>query len=407
VDAVRASTLPPFFHKTILIVPVLIVIAIFVIKKISQPKIDTKVIGFLNILFLVLVVTEIILFSFYRKSNSNSYSAVLSEKLTPIVSNNSPDIYFIILDGYAGLTQCKKGLQFDNQEFYNKLSELGFHNFDSTQSNYNYTPYSTASTLNMQYLHLPKNTNRGNGNKYALQEINKNTVTNFFAKNNYSIYNYSIFNVGNKPSKTASSFLTSDVELLISYTLIARLEKEILLPLAQKMNFKWYLHKAYFADKKNNETLIELTEKKASHKESNPKFVYTHLMMPHHPYYYDSAGKIKSLSELISTGLNDKAAYVSYLKYTNTIVYNFIKKIQQNSPKPPLIVLCSDHGYRYDKANGTDMQFSNIVSVLTPNKNYFLYPRKISNVNLFRSILNIEFNQKLPLLSDSTFHIEF
>ncbi|MFM2338289.1 MAG: hypothetical protein RL115_1482 [Bacteroidota bacterium] len=405
IDAIRAIDLPSFFHKTIFVLPLLILISFLIGKKIAASKIAHKSIGFLNVLFLVLILTDIFLFGIKLKSSITSQT--ISPHTTPVANENDPDVYFIILDGYAGKIQCENGLHFNNQKFFDTLSQLGFHHIDSTESNYNYTPYSTASTLNMQYLNLPKNATVANGSRTALQLIKQNAITDFFAEKNYNIYNHSIFNIRNLPAQTGSSFLTSNVNLLMSYSLISRLEKEVLLPFSLKYKFNWYLEKKYFIDKKNNENFIGLTEKIAAQKLENPKFVYTHLMMPHHPFYYDSVGNLRSLTEIINTPLTDKDAYVSYMKYTNRVIYKFVENIVRTASRPPLIILCSDHGYRDDHGSDPSLQFSNIISILTPAKNYTLYPKRITNVNLFRTLLNREFNQKIPLLMDSTFYIDF
>jgi hypothetical protein len=137
----------------------------------------------------------------------------------------------------------------------------------------------------------------------------------------------------------------------------------------------------------------------------NPKFIYTHLALPHHPYYYDSSGT-KSLYDSVTLSYpGGKNNYLQYLLYSNKKLLSLIDFIRKNNPTPPIIILMSDHGYRkFEKTEKVDSKyyFMNLNTVFVPNGNYAGFYDGMSNVNQFRVILNSEFGQKLPLLKDST-----
>ena len=65
---------------------------------------------------------------------------------------NRPDIYYIILDGYAREDTLRDLYDFDNTDFINSLNALGFVVANKSISNYATTELSIASTLNMQYI---------------------------------------------------------------------------------------------------------------------------------------------------------------------------------------------------------------------------------------------------------------
>src|SRR3970282_1068515 len=65
---------------------------------------------------------------------------------------DSPDIYYIILDGYARDDILRKFYQLDNRDFLDRLGELGFYVAGCAQSNYAQTQLSLASSLNFAYL---------------------------------------------------------------------------------------------------------------------------------------------------------------------------------------------------------------------------------------------------------------
>ena len=63
-----------------------------------------------------------------------------------------PNIYYIILDGYANSKLLKETLNYDNKEFVNYLQNRGFTVIENSYSNYARTFLSLSSTLNMKYL---------------------------------------------------------------------------------------------------------------------------------------------------------------------------------------------------------------------------------------------------------------
>jgi hypothetical protein len=186
------------------------------------------------------------------------------------------------------------------------------------------------------------------------------------------------------------------------------MEKDVFINLATKLNFKPYLRKFIYATGKDNETVYNLTSQLRSTAKEKPKFVYTHLMMPHHPYYYKENGEPYSFQHLSGMPYSDTAAYVSYLKYTNRKVLQLIDSIIAHSSSPPLITLLSDHGFRYFREGSYgDYAFSNLLSVKLPSGNYSQFSDTMTNVNFFRAVMNSQFGTRLPLLKDSTSIIEF
>ena len=63
-----------------------------------------------------------------------------------------PDIYFIVLDGYARADVLAKYYGFDNGPFLEGLRQRGFQVSDASRSNYNWTFLSLGSSLNLDYI---------------------------------------------------------------------------------------------------------------------------------------------------------------------------------------------------------------------------------------------------------------
>jgi hypothetical protein len=140
-----------------------------------------------------------------------------------------------------------------------------------------------------------------------------------------------------------------------------------------------------------------------THKNSRPKFVYTHLIMPHFPYYFDKDGLPRELKDMETINEKNQDHYVEYLQYTNRVLIELIDNILAKSQKPPVILLVSDHGFR-EFSNVVDHKyyFTNLMSIYMPDRNYEGFYDKMSNVNLFRILFNKQFHQQFPLLKDSS-----
>ena len=67
-------------------------------------------------------------------------------------SPQMPDIYYIVLDAYAREDVLKKKFDLDNSAFIGELEKMGFYVADCSQSNYGFTNFSLASTLDMDYM---------------------------------------------------------------------------------------------------------------------------------------------------------------------------------------------------------------------------------------------------------------
>lgn len=153
-------------------------------------------------------------------------------------------------------------------------------------------------------------------------------------------------------------------------------------------------------NRRNNSLLRSMTLDDLSRSFSKPNFTYTHLMLPHFPYYYEESGKLRPRSEWVRS---DTAAFLSYLGYTNKQLLSLVDEIRARSKRPVAILLIGDHGLRtYPKPVAEKNHFLTLVAVLLPNRNYEKFYPSISHVNLLRTTANSLFGTKLPRLKDST-----
>jgi len=400
-DTIKEIAGHNIFTKYSFILPVflLIVSVLFVVLK--KRKDLTRFASYLNVLLIILILADC--FSLFKKTMEKN-------GVPPLVSKNNcdscskPDIYIILLDGYPGEEQLMKGFQYDNATLKDQLSTRGFKTMSHAHSNYLFTPYSVASILNMQYVDSTKvNGSREKGVPWAFKWINKNRAISFLKSTGYKFYNYSIFQVAGQAAPTGNAFVSANTKLITGNTFLARFRKDVIFNIATRFNWKSYLSTALYQANKDNKKLYDLTLKKVKTKQTEPKVVLTHFLMPHDPYYFDEAGNLRDYDNLSKIGLANNDAFLSNLKYANKKVIGLVDSLLVNSPAPPVIILLSDHGYRYDFKNPLKYAYKNFFSVYFPDRNYQGFSDSMIAVNFFSTILNNRFGQQIPMHADSAF----
>lgn len=388
-----------FIKYTLLTGVSLLLLLLLIIYLKRTKKSFTNLAYFLNSLFLLLIAIEIVTFIPKILKGRNQHVSNLSGKLITNDTFSKPDIYLIIADEYAGSKTLKDMFFFNNSAFESELRNRGFHVIEDTKSNYYPTVYSMASLLNMDYLnYLDQNIVNHSDMLICYDLIKNNNLLSFLKEKGYQALNYSPFDLDSKRNYIISTFNASKKELFTSQTFLNRFWHDIRYHFIKKNKIKAVRDKNLFSNNKIDSATRNIVKKENSH----PKFVYTHLHIPHYPYYFDSSGKETLYNSITHTYPEEKKDYIQYLVYSNKKLLSLIDYIRQVSPNPPVIILMSDHGYRQFKEYvDPKYYFMNFNAVYLPNGNYSGFYKGMSNVNQFRIILNSQFSQKLPMLKDS------
>ncbi|HJU45446.1 MAG TPA: hypothetical protein VJ647_01625, partial [Chitinophagaceae bacterium] len=143
--------------------------------------------------------------------------------LTVCDTCRKPDIFLIIPDEYAGNTALKNIFQYDNATFENELRARGFHISGKSTSNYNLTPFSVASTLNMDYININGGAQNYETVSYSYSLIKNSRVLQYLLANNYQFYNCSVFNFDGQPANEYGAFLPYGTRLITEKTFTGRL----------------------------------------------------------------------------------------------------------------------------------------------------------------------------------------
>jgi hypothetical protein len=383
-----------FVVKYSVFLPLLFIFYSIIIYGLKKKAVTIRFVKFLNTLFIILILTDTGVIISKSLMNRQKPFRIAYDKPT------KPDVFLIVLDGYAGKKQLMTSFQFENSEFLDSLKKMGFWVAEKSNSNYNATPFSTSSMLNMEFLDLKSYEYTDENLNHCYRKIANSKVVSAFKGLDYDFFNFSIFDFGKKKSIINKTFLISGIKLITSQTLFNRIKKDIFYNLLMNHFRGSRLYRQFiYSDMYNNDLLYQKTLETASIANEKPKFVYTHLMMPHFPYYYNEHGQLNPIESIGPESLNNSKLYFSYLKGVNKKIILLINDILQTSPKPPVVLLLSDHGYR-DIIKDSSLYFSNLSAVYLPSKSYSSYYPTISNVNQFRVLFNTLFNQRFSLLPD-------
>jgi len=385
------------------IIPVILVLIVaitYYFKKTSKSFLTLSL--YLNWLLLLLILIDLATLGFKLSGYNKPDAGNISKSFIKCDTCLNPDIYVIVADEYAGAIELKELFNFDNYLFESDLKKRGFTVVEKSISNYNATVYSMASFFNMDYINnLKLNTVTHTDMLHCQQLIKNNFVSDFFLEKGYSIYNLSYFKLSDKKNAVYNPFYPTERALFTAQTFTKRFEKNVGFNFASREKIERVIKSQYY-----NNNIVDSLTRMTSLIKSGPKFVYTHLFIPHHPFYFDRYGKEIPLEKLTDSFTMNKPAYIDYLIYSNKKLLELIDHIKASSATPPVIILISDHGFRQLPAD-TDhkYQFMNLNAVFLPNGDYSGFYEGMSNVNEFRVILNSQFGQRLPLLKDSTIYL--
>lgn len=412
-DWLQGITFLSFLNRYIILLPVMF-ISIFLLACFLKrnPGYQNKIFLYLNSLLIIYCLLDAGLL--VNKYVNMQKDAVVQVSFDYKKVKAKPDVYYLLFDEYPGYKSLQSAFGYKNDSLYSFLQGNGFTILPAV-SNYNFTVFSMSSLFNMQYVYDDYDHNHGLTSQRDFRnrcnEIKNGAVFSIYETMGYQIENYSIFDVGNQncvnPDK---SFLPVHIRVLTNKMLHNRIRKHIGWWFRGTILQDFFIKKdAIFENDETNNDIIHLLSKSLVQKSDKPKFCYAHLAMPHAPYFRDSTGALIT-NKVIQQGysLTDTRYFLSYLKYTNTVIKSLVNKIVQHNPEA-LIVVMSDHGFRdYNHHKEFYLPaFDNICAVRSTGKNLLPYKDSLSGVNFFRYLFNSEYGQQIPYLKDSTKWINY
>ncbi|MEO6540057.1 MAG: sulfatase-like hydrolase/transferase [Ferruginibacter sp.] len=410
-DWVKSHAFLSFMGSYSVLLPLLFVLTLLWIILIKRNKpIALKLFFYLNILLLIYCVLDSALLLNKRFSPQKKLANTVAFDYSKVTSK--PNLYYLVFDEYPGYTSLKDSFGFANDSLYNFLQKKHF-SMLPLFSNYDFTLFSTSAMLNMQYVYPDYNPKKVSQRDLQLRvnEIRNGEVFNIFKKMGYRIQNYSIFDVGELHGvNDQNAFLPVHSLLLTDKILHNRIIRTSgWLFQTGKLSLPSWRKKYLYQHERNSLYSQKMLITSANEKGGSPKFCYAHFMMPHWPYYRDSTGAYYP-DEIIAKSnlLNNRPMFLSYVKYTNTVIESLVEHITVKDPGA-IVVIMSDHGFRYYKNTAPlePFNFNNICAVRFPGNSPAGYKEKWSAVNIFRYLFNTQYGQQLPYQKDSSILLSY
>jgi len=336
---------------------------------------------------LMLVLISVILaLSFFVPSSST----FIFERKILMSPSYKPDIYYVIIDQYAGNVDLKERYNYDNKELMDFFQFKGFYCPEDTFSNYGTTISSLVSSLNLNYLDASltsRNYKSFFKNSVAIASLQDIGYKYVLIGTNFTVtgMNASVADIEYK--YTNNYYVSDDVREFTGAFFKMTVLKDLFDRPDDRIRKDQREQIAY--------QLGSLKDFKSSNR-NFPSFVFLHILTPHLPFKYDIKGNFPSIEDM--SNKTEKELYFEQLIYTNEIIKMIVNEIGEDS----IIVIQSDHG---DKAvDTTSQQKHNILNVYYfPDKKYELLHEGITPVNTFRAIFDTYFGSDYQLLSDKIY----
>src|SRR6266496_4865955 len=403
-------------HRNFMVLWALFLLAgLYIFSRLKITPAFTNTLNTVALSMVALILIQIIFF-FIRSGLKSDGSQPLLPAL-PTTSNSATkrDVYYILIDAYSRSDLLKKRFNVDESDFISQLTAMGFFIPRCTQSNYDTTYPSVASSLNMNYLDaLGIDQANASGADYkplvhhslarkTFEELGYQTVTFKLPHPtidiNDSTYYFDYFkNESGLDESGSLSFQYLFLNTTILRPVVAYLEanKDSVklsafwskwLPTTSSVNSREY--KQYQQNVYALESLANIPNLPGR------KFVYAHLLITHQPYvFYPDGSFHPALAQ-------HDGAYRDQVLFAKKRIPEILKTIIERSNPKPIIVLQSDHSYVF----GQD-RVKNINAYYFPDSDKKGLYDTITPVNTFRLIFNTYFGEHFELLPDVSRYVD-
>jgi hypothetical protein len=323
-------------------------------------------------------------------------------------AEDSPDIYYIVLDEFAGFQAMREYWKYEGvDDFVSFLKQRGFFVAEESHASSTDTLHQLATRLNYE--------------EYPEGKVNLQTYFNDIADNKVMRelkargYTTVVFDETNMPYTSAKSI---HADYLYEYGSRA-------VPESQKGEYGFYFdefgelvvdntmlyafsenYRKYNRVVSQHSSMISFTvEQIASQEVPSPKFVYVHLMLPHFPFIFDRNGDIIDSDQFTNWNyyLDN---YIYSMRVAESMIDNILAKTDVNNP--PVIILQSDHGARNHMTSREgsavlpnypeDFKTLILFALYMPGYDYAELSQDINPINTFPIVFNYLFDTNIPLV---------
>ena len=344
-----------------------------------------KITSTVNIVASLLVIFNISQILYYYCYKSNKLSAYQHESnFNYRFSGTPPDIYYIILDMYAGLDQIKTTYKYDNEAFADRLTKKGFYIARNSETKYPFTTLSLSTSLNMEFPQNipPEEIAKGSDSPFGGELVRKNKVAHILKSLNYTYYHL------------GSWFYVTRYNGIADYNINYNgfnINNPLILDLINSSLIRLLFISAHFEREVVFNTLASLSKIAEA---DGPKFIFCHIICPHGPFLFGPEGEPVPYNKRYD--INDRSVYLAQYIFITNKIEEVIDNILKKSKNSPIIILQSDHSIFWEK-----LWIKRIFNAyLLPHNGKALLNDSFSPVNTFRLIFNYYYGAKYDLIDD-------
>ena len=345
-------------------------------------------------------------------STASASLRMRTAKPAAVAQAGLPDIYYIVLDGYARQDVLAEYYDFDNREFVDSLRQRGFYVAAQSRSNYAQTYLSLASSLNQTYLdEVVQRLGKESDDRRPLGDMIANSrAVKVLRRRGYSFVSFSSGYTG---TEIPGADVYVEAPLSLSEFQHLLFESTPLAALSQMLvggDVRFAAHR--------NRVLHTLDGLGVPPPGRRPLFVFAHVYAPHPPFVFAADGamnqwgepfSLRDGTEAVPSGPREYVArYRQQIAFVNRRVLPALDRILSTSP-PPIVILQSDHGpgSRWDDRDVSRTDHWERMSILNayyfPDRRYDRLYSTITPVNSFRLIFAQYFGVDAPLLEDRSY----
>ena len=371
---------------------IFVILIVWLGVKIPRSPNHSLPVGF-NLMAMILLLYPMVGSLVYFVSFQVPFPSQIDHALRDRRLSSAPDIYYIILDMYARADVLAEEYGYDNGPFLQGLKDLGFYVAECSQSNYEMTPLSLASSLNLDYL-------QNMSEAFRADEVEQMGLVKLLDHNDVQ---ETVSNFGYKTIAFSSGYMMAewrDADVFISPPYGPITEFETLLMASTYLRILDDMDIINFddisAERYRTRTRLILSSFNELIEIPGPKFVFIHLIIPHHPFAFDEMG-----NPVPPDKADPKYGYLDQVKFINSSILPRLEQLIEESSSPPVILLQGDHGPWMTSNHASQIRILNAYYL--PKGSTELYP-SISPVNSFRVIFNAYFDAGLPILEDKSYY---
>jgi hypothetical protein len=323
----------------------------------------------------------------------------------PDARSGPPDIYYLILDGYAREDILRTIYGYDNSGFLAFLRERGFYVADRSHSNYSMTPLSLASSLNMEYVNWVGDVAGRRDSKDVRplhQLILDNKVMKFLKARGYKFVHF--------PSGWTLTSRNESADWDVNCG--GWLEFDRVLARTTMLQPFGLLDRRIEGEQRTRIRCTFETLTEVQHRIAGPRFVFAHIVLPHPPFLFGPNGESRrGEPELGSNQWKQKSRYRDQVIFCNHEVEELVERILAEAAISPIIVLQGDHG---PASTGFENEGEGLIRERMGILNVYHLPQgpdglyaSISPVNTFRLIIDKYFGEHYPFLEDRSYFSQY